>query len=345
MKGYKGFNDQLQCSPNGKPFQYEVGQTYTHQGTISLCKQGLHFVEHPLDTWTYYKPLDGSRFALVEAEGVSDETRDDTKRVAQSLTIKAEVKIPTLLKAAVEFVFSKVKSSPTVSATTGDSAHSATTGYSAHSATTGDSAHSATTGYSAHSATTGYSAHSATTGNSAHSATTGDSAHSATTGHYAHSATTGDSAHSATTGDYAHSATTGFSAHSATTGDYAHSATTGDYAHSATTGDYAHSATTGDYAHSATTGHYAHSATTGHYAHSATTGHYAHSAVVGKECIAASLGVAGQAKGIKGNWLVLAEWVDDKIKSMGIAIVDGKKIKADTFYTLKDGRFVEATHD
>jgi len=219
MKGYKGFNDKLQCSPNGKPFQYEVGKTYTHQGTISLCNQGLHFVEHPLGAWSYYKPLDGSRFALVEADGVSDETRDDTKRVAQSLTIKAEVKIPALLKAAVEFVFSKVKSSPTKSATTGDSAHSATTGYSAHSATTGD------------------------------------------------------------------------------------------------------------------------------YAHSATTGNYAHSAVAGKECIAASLGFEGQAKGIKGNWLVLAEWKDGKIKSMGIAIVDGKKINADTFYALKGGKFVEATND
>jgi hypothetical protein len=228
MKGYKGFNDKLQCSPNGKPFQYEVGKTYTHQGTISLCNQGLHFVEHPLGAWSYYKPLDGSRFALVEADGVSDETRDDTKRVAQSLTIKAEVKIPALLKAAVEFVFSKVKSSPTKSATTGDSAHSATTG---------NDAHSATTGYSAHSATTGDSAHSATTGNSAHSA------------------------------------------------------------------------------------------------------------VAGKECIAASLGFEGQAKGIKGNWLVLAEWKDGKIKSMGIAIVDGKKINADTFYALKGGKFVEATND
>ena len=228
MKGYKGFNDKLQCSPNGKPFQYEVGKTYTHQGTISLCNQGLHFVEHPLGAWSYYKPLDGSRFALVEADGVSDETRDDTKRVAQSLTIKAEVKIPALLKAAVEFVFSKVKSSPTKSATTGDSAHSATTGNDAHSATTG---------------------------NSAHSATTGDSAHSAT------------------------------------------------------------------------------------------TGNYAHSAVAGKECIAASLGFEGQAKGIKGNWLVLAEWKDGKIKSMGIAIVDGKKINADTFYALKGGKFVEATND
>ena len=219
MKGYKGFNDKLQCSPNGKPFQYEVGKTYTHQGTISLCNQGLHFVEHPLGAWSYYKPLDGSRFALVEADGVSDETRDDTKRVAQSLTIKAEVKIPALLKAAVEFVFSKVKSSPTKSATTGNSAHSATTGNSAHSATTGDSAHSATTGNSAH------------------------------------------------------------------------------------------------------------------------------SAVAGKECIAASLGFEGQAKGIKGNWLVLAEWKDGKIKSMGIAIVDGKKINADTFYALKGGKFVEATND
>jgi len=228
MKGYKGFNDKLQCSPNGKPFQYEVGKTYTHQGTISLCNQGLHFVEHPLGAWSYYKPLDGSRFALVEADGVSDETRDDTKRVAQSLTIKAEVKIPALLKAAVEFVFSKVKSSPTKSATTGNSAHSATTGY------------------------------------------------------------------------------------------YAHSATTGNYAHSATTGDSAHSATTGN---------------------------SAHSAVAGKECIAASLGFEGQAKGIKGNWLVLAEWKDGKIKSMGIAIVDGKKINADTFYALKGGKFVEATND
>jgi hypothetical protein len=336
MKGYKGFNDKLQCSPNGKPFQYEVGKTYTHQGTISLCNQGLHFVEHPLGAWSYYKPLDGSRFALVEADGVSDETRDDTKRVAQSLTIKAEVKIPALLKAAVEFVFSKVKSSPTKSATTGDSAHSATTGNDAHSATTGNSAHSATTGDSAHSATTGNDAHSATTGYSAHSATTGDSAHSATTGNYAHSATTGFSAHSATTGDSAHSATTGYSAHSATTGDSAHSATTGYSAHSATTGNSAHSATTGCSAHSATTGD---------SAHSATTGNSAHSAVAGKECIAASLGFEGQAKGIKGNWLVLAEWKDGKIKSMGIAIVDGKKINADTFYALKGGKFVEATND
>jgi len=304
MKGYKGFDKNMKC----RSMQYEFGKKFTHNGTVSLCKQGLHFCEHPLDTWNYYKPLDGSHYAEVEADDVSDKAEGDSKRAASSLTVKSEVKIPALLKAAVEFVFSKVKPSA------GDSAHSATTGISAHSATTGIYAHSATTGDSAHSATTGIYAHSATTGNYAHSATTGDSAHSATTGISAHSATTGDSAHSATTGNYAHSATTGDSAHSATTGNYAHSATTGDSAHSATTGDSAHSATTGN---------------------------YAESSVSGKNAIAASLGIKGKAKAAKGDWIVLAEYdKDEKIIAMSVAQVRGK-LKADTFYSLKGGKFTE----
>jgi hypothetical protein len=214
MNGYKGFDKDLKC----RGLQYEVGKTAICDGTVTLCNRGLHFCEHPLDTWTYYAPLNGSRYAEVKADGVSDEKGDDSKRVAQSLTVKAEVKIPALLKAAVEFVFRKV------SATTGNCAHSATTGY------------------------------------------------------------------------------------------YAHSATTGDYAHSATTGNCAHSATTGD---------------------------CAHSSAMGKNAIAAALGYQGQAKGALGNWIVLAEWKDGKIAHMGLACIDGEKIKADTFYTLHGGKFVE----
>ena len=251
MRGYKGFNDKLQCVPNGKAFQYEVGQTYTHNGPTALCSKGFHFCEHPMDTWSYYAPFADNRYAEIEADEVSCETQEDSKRVSRSLTVKAEIKIPALIEAAVEFVFSKVKRSPTVSATTGDYAHSATTGNSAHSATTGNSAHSATTGNSAH------------------------------------------------------------------------------------------SATTGNYAHSATTGNYAHSATTGYSAHSATTGNSAQASVKGNQCIAASLGAEGQAKGAKGNWIVLSEWEDGKIKAMGIAQIDGKKIEADTFYRLVNGKFTK----
>ena len=154
----------------------------------------------------------------------------------------------------------------------------------------------------------------------------------------------------ATTGYYAHSATTGYSAHSATTGDSAHSATTGYYAHSATTGDSAHSATTGYSAHSATTGYYAHSATTGYYAHSATTGYYAHSAVKGKNSVAVAVGRESSAKACKGSAIVLAEygeWNGKEYPLIGVksAIVDGETLKADTYYTLKNGEFVEVKED
>ena len=219
MKGYKGFNAKLQCTPSGKVFQYEIGTTYT-EPTANLCDKGFHFCESPLDIFNYYKPNDGSRYTEVEADGVTDQEKEDSKRACTSLTIGAEIKITALIKAAIRFVFDRVTS------TTGDSAHSATTGDSAHSATTGNSAHSATTGYSAHSATTGYSAE---------------------------------------------------------------------------------------------------------------------SSVSGKNAIAASLGVKGKAKGVKGDWLVLAEYRDDgSIKAIRVAHIGGKKIKPDTFYTLKDGKFTEA---
>ena len=259
IPGFKGFKKDMTC----QGFHFASGQTYTHGGEVKICKSGFHFVENPLDALTYYAPFN-SVFCAVTGSGKTERNeKGDSKIVAEKITIGAKVEIAEMVKAAVKFVFCRVKS---------------------------------------------------TTGDSAHSATTGDSAHSATSGECAHSATTGDSTHSATTGD---------SAHSATAGDYAHSATTGHYAHSATTGSYAHSATAGNYAHSATTGNYAHSATAGNYA------------------ISCALGMQGSAKAAQGSWLVLAEYTEEgkKVKLVRTVKVDGKKIKADTFYTLKDGKF------
>jgi hypothetical protein len=148
----------------------------------------------------------------------------------------------------------------------------------------------------------------------------------ATTGDYAHAATTGDSAHAATTGDYAHAATTGYSANAATTGYSANAATTGDSAHAATTGDSAHAATTGRYANAATTGYSAN----------------VRASVKDEGSIAAVLG-QGAASGAVGCWLVLTER-DDSWNIIGVQAVqvDGETVKADTFYTLRYGRLVEA---
>ena len=136
--------------------------------------------------------------------------------------------------------------------------------------------------------------------------------------------------------------TTGNGAHAATTGNWARAATTGDCAHAATTGNWARAATTGNCAHAATTGYRAHAATTGDNAHAATTGDNAHAAVKGENSIACALGSNSAAKGALGCWLCLAEYDSDGNVTGGQFVqVDGEKIKADTYYTLKNGEFVE----
>ena len=106
--------------------------------------------------------------------------------------------------------------------------------------------------------------------------------------------------------------------------------------------DRTKSATSGDSAHSATSGCSAHSATSGCSAHSATSGDYAHSSAVGKNSIACALGRNSTAKAAVGNWIVLTEYASDgAIRWVKTAKVDGKEIKADTFYKLQAGKFVE----
>ena len=145
-----------------------------------------------------------------------------------------------------------------------------------------------------------------------------------------------------TTGYRSHATTTGDCAHAATTGNHSHAATNGDYACAATTGNHANATTTGDCAHAATTGNYAHATTTGHYAHAATTGNHSHATVKGKNSIACALGSNSVAKGALGCWLCLAEYDSDWNVTGGQFVqVDGERIKADTYYTLKNGEFVE----
>jgi hypothetical protein len=174
-------------------------------------------------------------------------------------------------------------------------------------------------------------------------ATSGDCSHSATSGDWSHSATSGNSSPSATSGNCSHSATSGDCSHSATSGDCSHSATSGDCSHSATSGYYSHSATSGNYSHSATSGNSSPSATSGNYSPSATSGDCSPSATSGENSIACAIGRNSKAKSTLGNWLVLSE-IDDNYNVLCLKTVkvDGKKIKADTWYKLEGGKFVIA---
>ena len=155
MKAFKGFNKDLQCTPSGKVFQYELGKSY-EEPRADLCSEGFHACENPFDTMGYYNPADGSRYCEVDLDGVSEERDNkDTKRVGSKITIGAELHLKGLLEAGVNFVFEKTTASPDTVSTTGYGANAATTGYRANAATTGDGANAATTGYGANAATTG----------------------------------------------------------------------------------------------------------------------------------------------------------------------------------------------
>jgi hypothetical protein len=291
MKGYKGFNEKLQCTPDGKVFQYEVGKEYVHDGDAELCSQGFHFCENPLDTLRYYQPATG-RYAEVEAEGVTDQKSEDSKRVAKKLKIGVELKLESLIELGVKFILNK--------------SDKPVTGYSSPAATSGSYSPAATSGYSSPAATSGSYSPAATSGNYSPAATSGNSSHAATSG---------DSSPAATSGDSSHAATSGYSSPAATSGDSSPAATSGNSSHAATSGNYSHAATSG-------------------YSSAAATS--------GTESIAASIGYNAQAKAALGSWIVLAEYKSGtrEVLTVKTAKVDGKKIKADTFYQLKKGKFV-----
>ena len=65
----------------------------------------------------------------------------------------------------------------------------------------------------------------------------------------------------------------------------------------------------------------------------------------GSDSVGAAIGIDSIAKGKTGNWIVLAEWVRDgdnyKPACVKAAKIDGKTVKDDTFYRLKNGEFEE----
>ena len=316
IKIAKGFNDKLQCNPNGTPFQFEVGKEYA-EPSASLCSHGFHGCENPIDCFTYYPP-GTSRYCDAELDATTETQPEDTKRVGKHIKIGAEIGIKGIIDGTIKFIFDKCDSS---------SETAATTGYRANAATTGCRANAATTGYRAN------------------AATTGDSANAATTGYMANAATTGDSANAATTGDRANAATTGYRANAATTGYRANAATTGCMANAATTGDSANAATTGCMANAATTGYMANAATTGCRANAATTGDRANASVFNG--VAAAIGINGAAKGKLGCFIMLAEWIKDDdynwvLKTAKSHKVDNKTIMEDVYYKLENGKFIEA---
>lgn len=132
MKGYKGFDKNWKC----RDMQYEVGKTY-EEAEARLCNKGLHFCENPFDVFSYYSPENQSRYAVVEAENVTDEKDSDTKRVAKKLTIKTELNLIGIVKAGMEYIKEHINVEK-IKEKAFDRSTAATSGYRSTAATSGD---------------------------------------------------------------------------------------------------------------------------------------------------------------------------------------------------------------
>ena len=126
------------------------------------------------------------------------------------------------------------------------------------------------------------------------------------------------------------------------TGNRSAASNTGNRSAASNTGNWSAASNTGYRSVASNTGYRSVASNTGYRSAASNTGDWSAASVSGKSSVAAIFGRDSKAKGAIGCWLVLSEWNDDGIKDMQCFKVDGKIIKADVFYTLKDGKPVEA---
>ena len=97
---YKGTDKDMKCHGG---FQYELGKMYTDDGAIRCGGRGFHSCKAPLDVFRYFAPNKSRYFACLVG-GTVDEDTADSKIASSELELKAEIGIPGLVKAHIEYV-------------------------------------------------------------------------------------------------------------------------------------------------------------------------------------------------------------------------------------------------
>ena len=305
IKSYKGFDKNLRC----RDFQYKIGGIYEMDGEIKVCSRGFHACESPFDVFDYYTMID-SRFCEVEQDGnISKEDRR-TKICSSKIKIKTELKLADMINLGIEWLKEitlpeKIKTS----IKDNSSGNYAQIGSSGDGAKIGSSGNNAQIGSSGNNAKIGSSGDGAKIGSSGYDAKIGSSGYDAKIG------SSGNNAKIGSSGDGAKIGSSGNNAKIGSSGNNAKIGSSGDGAKIGSSGNNAKIDSTG------------------------------------KDCVIMCAGINSVAKASKGSWITLSEWSYSEGKQRYIPIcvktefVDGEKIKADTYYSLKGGVFVEWIND
>ena len=310
-KGYKAFAPGMIC--RGK--QYAENTDY-EEADGAICGKGMmHYCVNPFDTLNFYDLVgENGKFSdFAEVEALDPPVSgSDGKFAAKKLHIGAKLSFAGFVKACIDYTKEQtIDNMPKSEIGTGDSAQ---LGSSGDYAKIGSSGYYAKIGSSGNYAQIGSSGYYAQIGSSGYYAKIGSS------GYYAKIGSSGDSAQIGSSGD---------SAQIGSSGDYAQIGSSGDYAQIGSSGDSAKIGSSGNSAQIGSSGNYAKINSTG------------------EDSVICCAGSGSVVKAKAGSWITLAEWEysDEKgrfaPRCVKTEYVDGEKIKADTWYRLKNGEFEE----
>ena len=157
---------------------------------------------------------------------------------------------------------------------------------------------------------------------------------------------TGDQSAATNTGNFSAATNTGYRSAATNTGYQSAATNTGDCSAATSTGDQSAATNTGNFSAATNTGNQSAATNTGDQSAATNTGDCSAAKVEGKESIAVVTGIGSKACGALGCWLVLTErgeWNGETfpIKEVKAVRVDGKTIKPNAWYKLKDGQIIE----
>ena len=175
----------------------------------------------------------------------------------------------------------------------------------------------------------------------------GDYARIGSSGDYAQIGSSGYGAQIGSSGDGAQIGSSGNDARIGSSGNDARIGSSGDYARIGSSGNGAQIGSSGDYAQIGSSGDYAQIGSSGNDAQIGSSGNDARIKSEGEDSVVCCAGHGCIVSAKKGSWITLAEWNYSCEKDRYVPTfvkaeyVDGERIKADTFYKLENGEFVE----
>lgn len=353
MRGYKAFEKGLIC--RGK--QYKENTVFEEE-TAELCESGMHFCENPLDTLYYYPLIDDNgdltEFAKVEP---LDEVKADNYRgcCTKKLKIGEKLKLTELIKESINFLLEKTEHKTSTDelasgsilrlAMSDASSELAASRNCAQLAVSGEFSQLATSGSSSRVATSGYESKLVASGDRTRVAASGEYSQLSASGHSSQIATSGDATRVAASGNNSKIVSSGYSSQLAASGEYSRLSSSGHNSQIAASGKNSYLSASGNNTQLASVGDYSYLDTSGKYSKLASVGDYSRITVEGENSVAVAMGVGSIIKGVIGTWITLAEYEhingEYVCKCVKSAQIDGEILKADTWYKLENGEFVE----